>query len=173
MAGARAGLRGRPLTAGERALALSVFGEALDLDRVQLHAHGLGGFAVTLGRRVLFPDAPPADLSAAPVRAQAWLVHELVHVWQFQTAPGRTLLSWARTAAAGGYRRGLPGSRYPWPPPPWEALNLEQQASLVEHAFLEREAQPRFGASGQEQGAQGKGASPTRYAGLTPFDRLS
>ena len=121
---------------------------------------------MTLGRRVLFPDEPPDDFAAEPLRAQAWLVHELVHVWQFQTAPARTVLSWARTAAAGGYRRGLPGYRYPWPPPPWDALNLEQQASLVEHAFIEREAHPRFGGGARTRAG-------TRYAGLTPFAGLA
>ena len=153
------------------------------LDRVRLHAHGLGGFAVTLGRRVLFPHGPPEDFAAEPLQVQAWLVHELTHAWQFQTAPARTLASWARVAGSGGYGPGLPGYRYPWPPPPWAALNLEQQASLVEHAFLERETRPRFGAASAPprdsiQPADARpdmanGASPTRYAGLTPFEALS
>ena len=159
----RAALCGRRLTPGELALARSMFGEAIRLDRVRLHAHPFGGFAVTLGRRVLFPGALPPDFAAEPLRVQAWLVHELVHVWQFQTAPAATLASWAKVSASGGYGPGLPGYRYPWPPPPWIELNLEQQASLVEHAFLAR---------GPFHRHTPKGAGPTRYAGLTPFDTL-
>lgn len=97
-------------------------------------------------------------------------MHELVHVRQFATAPGATLLSWARVLLTGGYGPGLPGYRYPWPPPAWEVLNLEQQASLVEHAYLARETQaaaPRFGAPGVR-----KGAGPSAFAGLTPFASL-
>ena len=112
---------------------------------------------------MLFPGRLPADFAAAPLRTQARLVHELVHVWQFQTAPLATLASWAQVAARGGYGPGLPGYRYPWPPPPWARLNLEQQASLVEHAFLARKP---------HDVDRPKRASPTRYAGLTPFDRL-
>ena len=67
-------------------------------------------------------------------------------------------------AAAGGYGPGQPSYRYPWPPPAWDELNLEQQASLVEHAFAARGPFHRSKTP--------KGASPTRYAGLTPFGNL-
>lgn len=160
-------MRGRPLTSGERALAAGVFGDALDLAPVRLHAHPFGAFAVTIGPRILFPGEPPRDFAAAPLEAQGWLVHELVHAWQFQTAPLRTLASWAKVALSGGYGPGLPGYRYPWPPPPWRRLNLEQQASLVQDAFLDRGRRPRFGVP-----ETAKGVNPARYAGLTPFKFL-
>ena len=134
---------------------------------MRLCAHPFGGFAVTLGRRVLFPSEPPADFAAEPLERQAWFVHELTHVWQFQCATLRTLANWAKVAACGGYGPGLPGYRYAWPPPTWAALNLEQQASLVEAAFLHRARQPRFDSAHTK-----KGAKPTRYAGLTPFEAL-
>ncbi len=136
---------------------------------MRLCAHPFGGPAVTLGRRILFPGAPPGDFSRLPAASRAWLVHELVHVRQFATAPGATLLSWARVLLTGGYGPGLPGYRYPWPPPAWEVLNLEQQASLVEHAYLAREGEPRFGAPGPDKR---KGAGPSAFAGRTPFASL-
>ena len=82
-------------------------------------------------------DAPP-DFAAAPRHLRAWLVHELTHVWQFATAPAMTLRSWAGVVVSGGYGPGLPGYAYAHPIE-WAALNLEQQARAVEHAFLIRE----------------------------------
>ncbi|HTK36608.1 MAG TPA: hypothetical protein VL358_15155 [Caulobacteraceae bacterium] len=131
----------RPLTAGEVAIARSVFGEAVDYARVRLSTRRWGGFAIAFGSYVTFPPASPApaDFAAESIRRQAWLIHELVHVWQFQTAPLRTLASWALTVVRGGYGPGLPGYRYRLPLKPWAAHNLEQQASIVEHAFVLRE----------------------------------
>ena len=63
-------------------------------------------------------------------------MHELVHVWQFQTHTPWTLWSWASTLLRGGYGAGLPGYRYDLPLQDFSRLNLEQQASVVEHAFL-------------------------------------
>ncbi len=149
----------RPLTPGEALLARSVFGEALDSDRVRIGRAPFGPFAVTLGRRILFPGAPPADFAAEPLAQRAWLVHELVHVWQFQTAALRTLGSWAAVLASGGYGPGLPGYTYDHPFT-WDALNLEQQARVVEHAYRLREGE----AAATQLAA---------YAGRTPFPALA
>ncbi len=132
----------RPLTDFEVAMARSVFGDAVDYGRVRLANLIIGKFAVTLGSLVVFPAyAPiPEDFTEESVWTQAWLMHELTHVWQFQTRPLWTLLSWAGVFLTGGYGRGLPGYRYAWPPPAWERLNLEQQAAMVEHAFSLRES---------------------------------
>ena len=131
----------RPLTDAEAALPRSVFGVAIDLGPVRLSTRRRGVFAIALGPYVSFPPSHPIpdDFARAGLELQAWLIHELVHVWQFQTAPIRTLLSFALTALGGGYGPGLPGYRYGWPLRPWPALNLEQQARIVEHAFLLRE----------------------------------
>jgi hypothetical protein len=164
-------LRGRPLSAGEAALAREVFGAALDPGRVRLHRAGLGPFAVTLGRRVFFAEAAWRDDFAAgagspwaDLGAQALLVHELVHVWQFRTRPLWTLASWAGVALRGGYGAGSPGYRYALPVA-FDRLNLEQQASAVEHAFL-------F-ARGVRPGRAPEGATLRDYAGRTPFPKLT
>ena len=148
----------RKLTAGERRLATVVFGDSIRLDRVRIGRAAVGPFAITLGPRILFPGSPPQDFAAASPDQRAWFVHELTHVWQFQTAPGRTLASWARTVATGGYGPGLPGYAYRHPFE-WAALNLEQQASAVEHAYRLRE--------------QGRLLDLARYAGRTPFEALT
>ena len=129
----------RPLTPGERRLAKSVFADAVRLDQVRVHGGGFGAFAVTLGAHLFMPrHLASDDLSSADLLSQALLVHELMHVWQFQTRPVATLASWAAVAASGGYGPGLPGYRYSLPLAAFASLNLEQQASVVEHAFLLR-----------------------------------
>ena len=122
-------------------MARGVFGDAIDYARVRLSTRRWGRFAIALGSNVSFPawHPPPEDFAGAQAETRAWLIHELVHVWQFQTRPLWTLASWARLVLAGGYRRGLPGYRYGWPLKPWRAHNLEQQAAIIEHAFLLRE----------------------------------
>ena len=144
----------RPLTSGERALARGVFGEALGLERIRIGRAPFGPFAVTLGRHILFPGRPPADFAAEPLDRRAWLIHELTHAWQFQTAARWTLASWAKTLATGGYGPGLPGYGYAHPFE-WASLNLEQQARVVEHAYLLRE--------------EGDSSALEAYAGRTPF----
>ncbi len=116
-----------------------MFGDAVRLEQVRLHGGGFGGFAVTLGSHLFLPQHLAGDdVSGADLFSQALLVHELTHVWQFQTRPLATLASWARVVASGGYGPGLPGYRYTLPLGAFDALNLEQQASVVEHAFLLR-----------------------------------
>jgi hypothetical protein len=157
--------RARRLTPGEVELARGVFGTAIDYGRVRISVRRWGPWAVTLGSRITFPPSgAPADFAGESLLAQAWLVHELTHVWQFQTAPLRTLLSWAGLVLTGGYDPGLPGYRYALPLPDWRKLNLEQQASAIEHAFLlER---------GMRTAAMPDGAALQGYR-TTPFPRSS
>ena len=152
----------RGLTPGEVALARKVFGEAIVLDRVRLHRGGFGRFAVTIGSRVFLPDSlVRSDFSCAELPAQALLVHELVHVWQFQTQPLNTLASWAVTVASGGYGPGSPGYRYDLPVTDFRRLGLERQASVVEHLFILRR--------GGRSGAMPAGLKAADLAEATPF----
>ena len=151
----------RRLTPGEAALARSVFGETLKLGGVRLWFHGLSTrFAVTLGPVVTFPGAERPDISAEDADMQAWLIHELVHVWQMQTQPLRAIVSWAQVLTAGGYGPALSGYRYTLPAQ-WRALNLEQQAAVMEDMVrLSFERPPRHGPAD---------ARLIDYHGLTPF----
>ena len=81
----------RRLTPGERALARGVFADAIDLDRVRIAPWLPGRTAVTTGSTIHFTRGATADFAGEPPHLQAWLVHELVHVWQFQTRALRTL----------------------------------------------------------------------------------
>jgi hypothetical protein len=153
---------GRPLTDGERELAFKVFGPAVDERPVRLVVGGFGRFAVTLWSYILMPPhLILADFAVADVGAQALLVHELVHVWQFQTRPLRTVASWATAVASGGYGPGLPAYRYDLPVGEFDRLGLERQASMVEHLFLLRH--------GWRSRAMPDGLRPADLAAAVPF----
>lgn len=126
----------RALTAGERALADEAFADALDLDAIRiLPAPWPFNRAFVPGRWfgrdwIVWPaGALPRDIAAAPLPLQAMLIHELTHVWQAQQ--GVNLLT-------GKIRAGDRPSSYEYPVGvdcAWGALNIEQQAMVVEHRF--------------------------------------
>ncbi len=127
----------RALTDGEIALARSVFGDRIELAAIRLvrlpaflrRAFVPGRFA---GRSWIFWPAGSwgEDLSQGPLRRRATLVHELVHVWQAQQ--GINLLIGKLRAGDGpkayAYRCDADVA--------WDGLNIEQQASVVEHRYL-------------------------------------
>ncbi len=122
----------RALTAGERALAREVFGETLDAVRIRLLALPLWPRAFATGRTLLvFPQGQAAtDFAAEPLPLQGLFVHELTHVWQAQH--GTALLP-AKLRAGDGplaYAYDLFDGR------DFADLNIEQQAMVVQHAFL-------------------------------------
>jgi len=129
-------VRLRRLTAGEAALAREVFGDGLDPGRPWvLTGAPTGGWAMVVFGLMLFP-VEVEDFAAEPTRRQAWFVHELAHVRQFQRKPLWTLMSWAKLAFTGAYL-----TRHAYAPPkPGATPNLEQEAMAVEEAFLRARA---------------------------------
>lgn len=123
----------RPLTAGEGDLAHEVFGDALALERVRIVGSPLPR-AFVPGRWfrrdwIVWPRRRlPHDIAAEPVRVQATFIHELVHVWQAQQGVNLLLAK----LKAGDDRAAYV---YPMDHCQWRHLNIEQQASAVEHAF--------------------------------------
>ena len=128
----------RPLTAAERALASSVFGEAIDYDRVRVHRRKW--FPFHPKRAIMAPDGhiwvhPRSDLwsddyGTATLGLKGLFVHEMTHVWQAQTR-GRWYLVLMRHPFCRYDYRYRPG----WP---LERYGLEQQAEIVRHVFLLR-----------------------------------
>lgn len=126
----------RPLTSGETDLAQETFGEALRCGSVRLLAAPWPfNRAFVPGRWfwrewIVWPGhSLPADVSAAPLKLQAVLIHELTHVWQAQQ--GVNLLT-------GKIRAGDRPASYEYPigmDCHWGGLNIEQQAMVVEHRF--------------------------------------
>ncbi len=125
------GRRWRTLTPGELEAARAVFGDAIDWDRVRVYPRGFTPFqprnvavsplgAVHFRRANFLPDY------SSSWSDMAWLIHELTHVWQYQTGV-RVIL------------RGLVERRYQYDAidatKPLTAYGIEQQAAIVEDWF--------------------------------------
>ncbi len=116
-----------------------MFGDALDLTPIRILACPPGwNRAFVAGRWfgrdwVVYPAKEAlADFAAAPLAAQATFVHELTHVHQAQTGVNLLFAKLKAGDDRAAYAYHLHGER------PWDALNIEQQATLVEHLFLSR-----------------------------------
>jgi hypothetical protein len=122
----------RRLTPGERALAAEMFGSGLDAARVRLLALPVWNRAFVAGSRLMVWPVRTVwrDFSEAPLRTQAVFVHELTHVWQAQNGVRLILAKLKAGDSAASYAYDLGES------PEFNALNIEQQAMVVEHAFL-------------------------------------
>lgn len=128
--------RWRRLTAGEAALAHEMFGDGLDPGRVRLFAQPLPWpvRAFVAGPRlIVWPwRSALADFAAAgvPLSVQAVFVHELTHVWQAQNGVNLALAKLRAGDGARAYDYDLVGG------PAFERMNIEQQAMVVQHAFV-------------------------------------
>lgn len=124
----------RALTEGEMDLAAEAFGNALRPDTVRLIVWPFRRAFVAgrwFGRDwIVWPRrAMHEDFATAPMRTQGVLIHELTHVWQAQQGVNLLL---AKLKA--GDRR----DSYAYPATSdcqWNALNIEQQAMVMEHRF--------------------------------------
>ena len=124
----------RRLTAGEQALAAEWFGAGLDARRVRILAIPLWNRAFVAGPRLMVWPRVSARLDFAapdtPLRTQAVFVHELTHVWQAQNGVSLILSKIKAGDSDAAYAYDLSGQ------PEFSRLNIEQQAMVVEHAFL-------------------------------------
>ena len=126
----------RSLTPGETALARSVFGDAIDYDKVSLKRgkwwpfHPRGVAMAPMGHIYFHPDGGgwSEDFAAEPVLRQAFFIHEMTHVWQAQKG-GRFYLPLMRHPFCRYRYRLTPGK-------PFRRYGLEQQAELVARRFL-------------------------------------
>lgn len=121
----------RYLTQGERALAQEIFAHHLQLDDIQIIAHRLilKGYALSPNGHIYFhPQDYCADFSQQEMMYQAWLIHELVHVWQLQQgiAVVRKALLDRR------YRYLLEQGKH------FLEYGVEQQAQMVQDYFIRK-----------------------------------
>jgi len=128
----------RPLTSGERNLAASIYGAAIDYDAVAVYHRAWFPFQprntlmapcghVHVHRR---SDFWSDDYSKERLALQGLFLHELCHVWQAQRR-GRYYLPLMRHPFCRYAYTIKPGRRF-------ERYGLEQQAEIVRHTFLLR-----------------------------------
>ena len=124
----------RRLTVGERGFAVEMFGHGLDPDRVRILAVPIWSRAFVAGPRLMVWPAAGArtDFAAAgtPLAVQAVFVHELTHVWQAQHGALLLLSKIKAGDRPSSYAYDLAVG------PEFTRMNIEQQAMVVEHAFL-------------------------------------
>jgi hypothetical protein len=146
----------RPLTDGERNLAASVFGSAIDYDPVRIHQSKWAFFQprnvvmAPSGHLHFHPKGSLwcEDFSQRLLHAQGLFIHEMVHVWQHQRGVWLPLARHPFCRYSYALKPGWPLHRY----------GIEQQAEIVRHAFLLR------------QGATLPGAPPLeQYRSILPF----
>lgn len=124
----------RRLSEGECALAREVFGAGIEPARIRILAIPFWNRAFVAGPGlIVWPAATVrTDFSepATPLRVQGVFVHELTHVWQAQNGVQLLLAKIKAGDREESYAYDLSGG------PAFPAMNIEQQAMVVEHAFL-------------------------------------
>lgn len=126
----------RSLTVGEIAMLRSLFGDALDYDRVRLVEgkwwpfHPRRSAMAPMGEIWFHPDGGgwSVDFSKEPLGRQGFFIHEMTHVWQSQKG-GRFYLPLIRHPFCRYDYRLIPGK-------PFARYGIEQQAEIVRHRFL-------------------------------------
>ena len=132
----------RALTDGERNMAASMFGAAIDYEPVRVKREKW--FLLQPRETLMAPTGHvhvhprgskwSEDYSQEHLWLQGLFLHELTHVWQAQLR-GRYYLPLMRH----------PFCRYRYdfvPGRPFERYGLEQQGEIVRHAFLQRQGFP-------------------------------
>jgi len=128
----------RPLTDGERNMAASMFGAAIDYEPVRVKREKW--FFLQPRETLMAPTGHvhvhpkgskwSEDYSLEPLWLQGLFLHELTHVWQAQLR-GKYYLPLMRHPFCRYRYEFVPGR-------PFERYGLEQQGEIVRHAFLLR-----------------------------------
>ncbi len=121
----------RNLTPAEIVLAQSVFAHHIDYSRVRIIAHRavLPSYALSPNGHIYFnPSDYCANFAQQALPIQSWFIHEMVHVWQYQSGM-RVLVN------------ALLNRRYTYVLKTGKSFldyGVEQQAQMVQDYFLNR-----------------------------------
>jgi hypothetical protein len=122
----------RRLTRAEKELAQGVFGESVDLERVRVAVTSVLSAPTTLGNTIRSHDR---DVE------RGTLIHELTHVWQYQTSGLRYISCALAGQVQGTVAHGDRNWTYEYDPTrtgtTFADYGPEQQASIVENAYRE------------------------------------
>jgi len=121
----------RSLSPAERDLVRDLFGDSLETGRLRVLRNPVWNRAFVAGPNLISWPARHFEpcFAAAPLALRALLVHELVHVWQAQRGVNLILGKLKAGDGPGAYLYRLDRQTR------FEALNIEQQAMVVEHAY--------------------------------------
>lgn len=120
----------KKLTSEEIKLLRKIFFSSIDYAKVIIkagnsHLLSISGRAFVMGNTVYMPKQN---------YSVSLLVHEMVHVWQYQNQ-GYEYISkslWGQYLGEGySFAKGIEGGKH------WDELNPEQQASLIEYAYID------------------------------------
>jgi len=126
----------RSLTQAERALTASIFGQAIDLDKVRIRRRRWWPFQprnvvmAPRGHIHFHPDSNGYQdcFGVSDLDDQALFIHEMVHVWQHQSGLSLILRRHPFCRYDYAFKPGKVFARY----------GIEQQAEIVRHVFLMR-----------------------------------
>ena len=122
----------RSLTSGELVSARGIFGSAITFERVLVHRGKYIFFqpshkAMTPNGEIYFPEAVYKPDFSQNVPDMSWMIHELTHVWQYQTGVDVRLAAPFST----NYEYGKLDATVKF-----SEFNIEQQAAIVTDYFL-------------------------------------
>ena len=128
----------RRLTSSEVDLAATVFEHHLDASRVRILAIPVWRRAFAVGGSLIVWPArcAPGDFGEACLSVQSELIHELTHAWQAQIGVNLILAKLRAGDGPGAYDYALAGDS------DFGSFNIEQQAMILQHAFLAARSQP-------------------------------
>ncbi|MEZ0262963.1 MAG: hypothetical protein ACAH80_18305 [Alphaproteobacteria bacterium] len=132
----------RPLTAGETALAKTVFGDSLDYKSITISDEKFmalsmlpEGTAMAPNGHLFMPGCYKDDYSKEDTYWKALFVHEMTHVWQYQNKVLAPMAEAVRLNLSHGFNYA---AAYPYKLDEKKDLidyNMEQQASIVQDYF--------------------------------------
>lgn len=136
----------RPLTMGEINLAKRVFKSQIDYEQVKIHQGAYLRFGLQKAQIAMAPNGhiyfPKTsylpDFSKGTPSQQAWFIHEMTHVWQYQRGVS-VILHGLWLALLGGYLGQRRAYIYYLPKNLNKTLvdfNIEQQACIMADFFL-------------------------------------
>ncbi len=153
--GGTLGRSGQRLTSQEVGIARPVFGDSIDYDAVRVVVTTIVAAPTTLGNNIRAPHRVMED----------WvLIHELTHIWQYQTQGTRYISSSACAQLQAAISSGDRNAAYSYTPGERSIYDYpaEQQASIVEDWYKNRSL--RKDANYERYIAQVRSARPTMTA---------
>jgi hypothetical protein len=132
----------RPLTENEMAIALSVFGEAINYEAIRMDEYAYFG-----PKQMNIAYVSFHTINSWGALSKSVFIHELMHVWQYERMGAVYMpLALAAQRTAMGYNYGGVEMLWANAEQGLKAFNLEQQADIIADYYrISHDFQPRWG----------------------------